>query len=73
MAVTKEIIKYTSYRENGYQVRVYDDGKILVVCPPLQAKYELQDLPEHRMEAVQPIPDHIEAEKNHKLNPIIEE
>jgi len=51
MAVTKEIIKYTSYRENGYEVRVYDDGKILVVCPPLQAKYELQDLPEHRMEA----------------------
>jgi len=72
MAVTKEIIKYTSYQENGYQVRVYD-GKILVVCPPLQAKYELQDLPEHRMEAVQPILDHIEAEKNHKFNPIIEE
>ena len=69
MAVTKEIIKYTSYRENGYQVRVYDDGKILVVCPPLQAKYELQDLPEHRMEDVQPILDHIEAEKNHKFTP----
>lgn len=73
MAVTKEIIKYTSYRENGYEVRVYDDGKVLVVCPPLQAKYELQDLPEHRMEAVQPILDYIEAEKNHKFNPIIEE
>jgi len=29
----------------------------------------LQDLPEHRMEAVQPILDHIEAEKNHKFTP----
>jgi len=32
MAVTKKIIKYTSYRENGYEVKVYDDGKILVVA-----------------------------------------
>jgi len=72
MAITKEIIKYTSYKDNGYEVRVYD-SKTIIVCPPLQAKYELQDLPEHRMEAVQPILDHIEAEKNHKFNPIIEE
>jgi len=72
MAITKEIIKYTSYKDNGYEVRVYDI-KTIIVCPPLQAKYELQDLPEHRMEAVQPILDHIEAEKNHKFNPIIEE
>jgi len=73
MAVTKRIVAYKSYDENGYEVQVHDDGKILILCPPLQAKYELQDLPEHRMEAVQPILDHIEAEKNHKFNPIIEE
>ena len=69
MAVTKEIIKYTSYRENGYQVRVYDDGKILVVCPPHKTEFELEHLPEHRKTDVQPILDHIEAEKNHKFTP----
>lgn len=69
MAVTKEIVSYKSYKDNGYEVQIHTDGKILVVCPPLKAKFKLEDLPEHRMEDVQPILDHIEAEKNHKFTP----
>lgn len=69
MAVTKRIVAYKSYDENGYEVQVHDDGKTIIVCPPHKTEFELEHLPEHRKTDVQPILDHIEAEKNHKFTP----
>ncbi len=67
--ITKKIISYKSYQDNGYEVRVYDDKSIIVVCPPLSTKFGLLDLPDHRKEAIEPILKHIEAEMNHSFTP----
>lgn len=67
--ITKQIISYKSYQDNGYEVRVYDDKSIIVVCPPLKTQFGLLDLPDHRREAIQPILEHIEAEMNHSFTP----
>lgn len=73
MAVTKEIVAYTSYKENGYEIQVHKDKSILVVCPPYKTEFKLEDIPDHRKEFVQPVLDHIEAEKNRKYEPATDE
>ena len=67
--ITKQIISYKSYKDNGYEVRVYDDKGIIVVCPPLNTEFDLLELPEHRREAVQPIVDFIEMDLQHTFTP----
>ena len=68
--ITKTIISYKSYKdENGYEVRVYDDKSIIVVCPPLMSKFNLQDLPEHRSKAIEPLMKFIEADLQHSFTP----
>ena len=67
--ITKTIISYKSYQDNGYEVQIHDDGKILVICPPLGAEFELLELPDHRREAVQPIVDFIEKDLQHSFTP----
>lgn len=65
--ITKKIISYKSYQDNGYEVRVYDDKSIIVVCPPLKTEFSLIDLPDHRREAVQPIIEFIQKDLNHSF------
>jgi hypothetical protein len=70
--ITKKIISYKSYQDNGYEVRVYDDKSIIVVCPPLNTEFSLQDLPEHRSEAIHPLMQFVEADLQHSFNQVIE-
>jgi hypothetical protein len=67
--ITKQIISYKSYKDNEYEVRVYDDKSIIVVCPPLSTEFSLEDLPSHRREAVQRIVEFIEKDLNHSFTP----
>jgi hypothetical protein len=68
--ITKQIISYKSYKdEQGYEVKVYDDKSIIVVCPPLSTEFSLQDLPEHRSEAIQPLMQFVEADLQHNFTP----
>jgi len=71
--ITKTIISYKSYQDNGYEVRVYDDKSIVVICPPLGTEFGLLDLPDHRREAVEPIIEFIEKDLNHSFTPATEE
>lgn len=65
--ITKEIIKYTSYRmKNGYEARVYDDKTILIV-DPMDNQWELNELSEGKRKIIQPLLDFIEADLNHKF------
>jgi len=70
--ITKEIVSYKSYKDNGYEVRVYNDKSIIVVCPPLKTEFKLQDLPEHRSEEIKPLLAFVEADLQHNWN-VIEE
>lgn len=72
MAVTKKIVAYTSYEDNSYEAKVYSDKSIIIVCPPLKTEFSLQDLPEHRKEAIKPLIEFIEKDLNHSFN-LIEE
>ena len=67
--ITKTIISYKSYKDNGYEVRVYDDKSIIVVCPPLGTEFSLIDLPDHRREEVEPIVEFIQKDLNHSFTP----
>ncbi len=70
--ITKKIISYKSYQDNGYEVRVYDDKSIIVVCPPYGFEWKLEDLPEHRSREIEPIIEFIQKDLNHSFNQVIE-
>jgi len=63
--ITKQIISYKSYKDNEYEVRVYDDKSIIVVCPPLSTEFSLEDLPSHRREDIKPLMAFVSADLNH--------
>jgi len=67
MEITKEIVKYTSYKAGEYEAKVYDDKKIIIVAPPMKIEFLLQDLPDYRKDEVQPLIDFIEKDLGHNF------
>jgi len=65
--ITKEIVKYTSYRmKNGYEARFYDDKTILIVTPN-QFEWKIKELPKHTREIIQPLIEFVENDLSHKF------
>jgi len=67
MEITKEIVKYTSYKMGKYEAKVYDDKKIIIVLPN-RSEHNLEALANSWTERViQPLIDFIEKDLEHNF------
>lgn len=66
MEIVKTIIKYTSYKRDGFEAKVQEDKSITIVTP-MGFEKPLSQLTQETMNNIKPLIDFIEADINHSF------